>query len=53
MNGDELMLPGPISQLETDRWIQNMEDHFMKNLIARKYEVQARSEEVIGDMNKT
>ena len=35
MNGDELTFPGPISQLETNRWIQNMEDH-MKNNIAEK-----------------
>ena len=27
MNGDELVFYGPMSQLETDRWIQNMEDH--------------------------
>jgi hypothetical protein len=36
MNGDELMFPGPISQLETDRWIQNMEDHMKNNTIAGK-----------------
>ena len=30
------MFPGPISQLETDRWIQNMEDHMKNNPIARK-----------------
>ena len=36
MNGDELTFPGPISQLETDRWIQNMEDHMENNPIAGK-----------------
>ena len=36
MNGDELILSGPISQLETDRWIQNMEGHLENNPIARK-----------------
>ena len=28
--------PGPISQLETDRWIQNMEDHMKNNPTALK-----------------
>ena len=27
MNGDELIFSGPMSRLETDRWIQNMEDY--------------------------
>ena len=36
MNGDELTFPGPISQLETYRWIQNMEDHMENNPIAGK-----------------
>ena len=37
MNGDdELTFPGPISQLETERWIQNMEDHMRNNTIAGK-----------------
>ena len=36
MNGDELIFPGPISQLETDRWIQNMEGHMKNNTIVRK-----------------
>ena len=36
MNGDELTFPRPISQLETDRWIQNMEDHMKNNTIAGK-----------------
>ena len=36
MNGDELILSGPMSQLETDRWIQNMEDHMKNNPIAAK-----------------
>ena len=34
MNGDELVFYGPMSQLETDRWIQNMEDHMENNPIA-------------------
>ena len=36
MNGDELVLSGPMSQLETDQWIQNMEDHMKNNTIAEK-----------------
>ena len=36
MNGDELVFSGPMSQLETDRWIQNMEDHMKNNTIDRK-----------------
>ena len=36
MNGDELTFPRPISQLETDRWIQNMEDHVKNNPIVGK-----------------
>ena len=36
MNGDELTFPGPISQLETNQWIQNMEDHMKNNTIAGK-----------------
>ena len=36
MNGDALTFPGPISQLETDRWIQNMEGHIKNNTIAGK-----------------
>ena len=36
MNGDELTFTGPISQLESDRWIQNMEDHMENNTIAGK-----------------
>ena len=36
MNGDELILSGPKSQLGTDRWIQNMEDHMKNNPIVRK-----------------
>ena len=30
------MFPGPISELEMDRWIQNMEDHMENNTIAGK-----------------
>ena len=36
MNGDELTFLAPISQLETDRWIHNMEDHMENNTIAEK-----------------
>ena len=36
MNGDELILSGPMSQLQMDRWIQNMEDHMKNNPIAGK-----------------
>ena len=36
MNGDELGFSGPMSQLETDRWIQNMEDHMENNPIVGK-----------------
>ena len=37
---DGVVFSGPTIQLEAELWIQNMEDHFRKNLIARKYEVQ-------------
>src|SRR4051812_21752634 len=40
MNGDELVFSGPKSQLETDRWIQNMEDHMENNPIVGKDMVQ-------------
>ena len=36
MNEDELIYSGPMSQLETVQWIQNMEDHMENNPIARK-----------------
>ena len=36
MNGDELVFSGPMSHLETDRWIQNMEEHMENNPIAGK-----------------
>src|SRR4051812_31572353 len=36
MSGDELVFSGPMSQLETDRWIQNMEDHMESNPIVGK-----------------
>ena len=36
MNGDELIFSGPMTQLETDRWIHNMEDHMENNTIAGK-----------------
>ena len=34
MNGDELIFSGPMTQMETDRWIQKMEDHMENNPIA-------------------
>ena len=40
MTEDRLEVSGPMTQPEAELWIQNMEDHFRKNLIARKYEVQ-------------
>ena len=40
MNEDGLVFYGPITQLEAELWIQNMENHFGSNLVARKYEVQ-------------
>ena len=40
MNEDGLVFSGPITQLEAELWIQNMENHFRSNLVARKYEVQ-------------
>ena len=36
MNGDELTFLGPISQLETDRGIQNMDGHMKNNCIVEK-----------------
>ena len=36
MNEDELIFSGPMSQLETDQWIQNMEDHMKNNPIVGK-----------------
>ena len=36
MNGYELIFSGPMTQLETSRWIQNMEDHMENNPIAGK-----------------
>ena len=36
MNGDDLVFSGPMSQKETDRWIQNMEDHMKNNPIVGK-----------------
>ncbi|KAI4976043.1 hypothetical protein ZWY2020_049650 [Hordeum vulgare] len=35
-----LVVSGPMTQLEADIWIQNMENHFGSNLISRKYEVE-------------
>ena len=40
MNEDGLAFSEPITQLEAELWIQNMENHFGSNLVARKYEVQ-------------
>jgi hypothetical protein len=40
MNEDGLVFSGPMTQPEAELWIQNMEKHLGKNLIARKYEVQ-------------
>ena len=40
MNEDGLVFSKPITQLEAELWIQNMENHFRSNLVARKYEVQ-------------
>ena len=36
MNGDELIFSGPMTQLETNQWIQNMEDHMKNNPIVGK-----------------
>ncbi|KAE8790847.1 hypothetical protein D1007_34657 [Hordeum vulgare] len=35
-----LVVSGPMTQLEAELWIQNMENHFGSNLISRKYEVE-------------
>ncbi|KAE8785789.1 60S ribosomal protein L27 [Hordeum vulgare] len=35
-----LVVSGPMTQLEAEIWIQNMENHFLSNLISRKYEVE-------------
>src|SRR4051812_7518743 len=40
MNEEGLVFSGPITQLEAELWIQNIENHFRSNLVARKYEVQ-------------
>ena len=40
MNEVGLIFSGPKTQPEAELWIQNMENHFRKSLIARKYEVQ-------------
>ena len=40
MNEDGLVFSELITQLEAELWIQNMENHFGGNLVARKYEVQ-------------
>ncbi|KAE8818824.1 hypothetical protein D1007_03428 [Hordeum vulgare] len=35
-----LVVSGPMTQVEAEIWIQNMENHFGSNLISRKYEVE-------------
>ncbi|KAE8781897.1 hypothetical protein D1007_44633 [Hordeum vulgare] len=35
-----LVVSAPMTQLEAEIWIQNMENHFGSNLISRKYEVE-------------
>ena len=40
MNEDGLVFSGSITQLEVELSIQNMENHFGSNFVARKYEVQ-------------
>jgi hypothetical protein len=40
VNGDELIFSGSMTQLETEQWIQNMEDHMKNNTIAKKDMVQ-------------
>ena len=40
MNENGLVFSRPMTQPEAELWTQNIEDHFRKNLIARKYEVQ-------------
>ena len=35
-----LVVSRPMTQLEAETWIQNMENHFGSNLISRKYEVE-------------
>ncbi|KAE8813651.1 40S ribosomal protein S5-1 [Hordeum vulgare] len=35
-----LVVSGPMTQLEAEIWIQNMENHIGSNLISRKYEVE-------------
>ena len=44
MNGDELIFSGPMTQLETDRWIQNMEDHMKNTLLQDAANATLRSE---------
>ena len=38
--GDELIFSGAMTQLETEQWIQNMEDHMKENSVGRKDKVQ-------------
>ena len=48
MNEDGLAFSEPITQLEAELWIQNMENHLRSNLVARKYEVQYALRYFIG-----
>src|SRR3954470_23075650 len=38
--GDELMFSGVMTRLETEQWIQNMEDHVKDNSVGRNDMVQ-------------
>jgi hypothetical protein len=38
--GDELIFSGAMTQLETEQWIQNMEDHMKDNSVGRNDMVQ-------------
>jgi hypothetical protein len=40
MNEDGLVFSRPMTQLEAELWIQNMENHFRNNVVERKDEVQ-------------
>src|SRR6187399_92373 len=40
MTKDRLEVSGTMTQPKAELWIQNMEDHFRKNLVARNHEVQ-------------
>ena len=38
--GDELIFSGAMTQLETEQWIRNTEDHMKENGVGRKDKVQ-------------